>query len=345
MFGILTSCSLSAVEKRAWTAHQCGLCLALKAGCGQPARMAVNTDGMLLSVLAEAQADAPYPRSRRRCPVLGFRRVCVAAPNHPAMQFAGSVSLLMGAAKITDHLQDDETWMRRFPAFFSALARRWERAARIMGDRAGFDTTPVALQARRQAELEKEAGGTFLTYSRPTELAAAAACSYTAVLSGRWENQAGLFDLGRMYGRILYLIDAYRDYAGDVAARRFNPFYGVPRYDIRNRAREIFEKAHETLRRAFGRLALASGGLASALLIDQLGAASRNLFAAGPDDFPLHEDIEKKKRWCENCDCCDCCECCGGCDAPCGGGGSDGCCSCDGCGCDGCDCCGGCDCG
>lgn len=44
-----------------WMAHLCGLCLTLRSEHGQSARLVTNYDGLLVSVLVEAQA--PVPRS------------------------------------------------------------------------------------------------------------------------------------------------------------------------------------------------------------------------------------------------------------------------------------------
>ncbi|WP_457034360.1 DUF5685 family protein, partial [Kitasatospora sp. P5_F3] len=64
MFGIIRPCRHSLPEplRAAWLAHLCGLCLALRDGHGQLARTATNYDGLVISVLVEAQsAAAPTP--------------------------------------------------------------------------------------------------------------------------------------------------------------------------------------------------------------------------------------------------------------------------------------------
>ena len=51
-----------------WIGHLCGLCLALRDGHGQLARVATNYDGLLISVLVRAQLagsrSARHPRGR-----------------------------------------------------------------------------------------------------------------------------------------------------------------------------------------------------------------------------------------------------------------------------------------
>ena len=59
MFGIIRPCRhrLGGELAAAWQAHLCGMCLSLRDDHGQAARLATNYDGLVISVLAEAQAD------------------------------------------------------------------------------------------------------------------------------------------------------------------------------------------------------------------------------------------------------------------------------------------------
>ncbi|NYV77450.1 DUF5685 family protein, partial [Streptomyces sp. UH6] len=61
MFGMVRPCRHRLGERLAaeWMAHLCGLCLALRGDHGQFARVVTNYDGLLISVLTEAQAARP----------------------------------------------------------------------------------------------------------------------------------------------------------------------------------------------------------------------------------------------------------------------------------------------
>ncbi|MEV5905328.1 DUF5685 family protein, partial [Streptomyces sp. NPDC052127] len=84
MFGIVRPCSHRLGEglKTQWMAHLCGLCLALRGDHGQFARVVTNYDGLLISVLTEAQADRVPADGWRRtagpCPLRGMRTASVA---------------------------------------------------------------------------------------------------------------------------------------------------------------------------------------------------------------------------------------------------------------------------
>jgi hypothetical protein len=67
---------------------------------GQAARLATNYDGLVISVLAEAQADgAPERRTAGRCPLRGLRKADVAVGD--CARLAATVSLVLAAASAT----------------------------------------------------------------------------------------------------------------------------------------------------------------------------------------------------------------------------------------------------
>jgi hypothetical protein len=196
----------------------------------------------------------------------------------------------------------------------------------------------------------------------PTEDAAALAFVHTGVVAGRPDNGDALDDIGRAFGRIVYLLDAVDDHDDDIAHGRFNALAAFPDPGARHReAHRLFTDAHRLLTDAFERLDLvpARAPLARALLVDQVARVGRNVLrgpgpahcsvaahrgraaqGAGPVRAlvglgaagvavasagpSMAEGGDQNQRWRDRCDCCDCscCECCE-------------CCEC----CDCCDCC------
>ncbi|WP_278045447.1 DUF5685 family protein, partial [Actinomadura fibrosa] len=75
MFGVVRPCRhvLCGSLFQDWMAHLCGLCLTLRAEHGQAARLVTNYDGLLVSVLVEAQAPERSPRSCARVSVRASR--------------------------------------------------------------------------------------------------------------------------------------------------------------------------------------------------------------------------------------------------------------------------------
>ncbi|MET7620243.1 DUF5685 family protein [Streptomyces sp. NPDC005408] len=229
MFGIVRPCThrLSEGLKSEWMAHLCGLCLALRADHGQFARVVTNYDGLIVSVLTEAQTERT-PASRRTagpCPLRAMRTAPVARGE--GARLAAAVSLVLASAKIRDHVVDRDGVLARRPVAAAArkVAAGWDRAGARTGAELGFDTAVLLDAVDRQAGIEALAGpGTpLLTVTEPTETATAAAFAHTAVLAGRPENIPPLAEAGRLFGRLAHLLDAVEDREADAASGSWNP--------------------------------------------------------------------------------------------------------------------------
>ncbi|MHC5701216.1 DUF5685 family protein [Streptomyces tirandamycinicus] len=229
VFGIVRPCTHRLTDglKAEWMAHLCGLCLALRADHGQFARIVTNYDGLVVSVLTEAQTER-NPAQRRTagpCPLRAMRTATVA--RGAGARLAAAVSLVLASAKVRDHVADRDGALARRPV--AAVARRiatgWERAGARTGSALGFDTGVLADAVERQAGIESLAApGTPLTaVTEPTETATAAAFAHTAVLAGRPRNAAPLAEAGRLFGRLAHLLDAVEDREADAASGAWNP--------------------------------------------------------------------------------------------------------------------------
>ncbi|MEU0951053.1 DUF5685 family protein [Streptomyces niveus] len=229
MFGIVRPCShrLSEGLKTEWMAHLCGLCLALRSDHGQFSRIVTNYDGLIVSVLTEAQSERAtgWRRTAGPCPLRGMRTAPVAKGE--GARLAAAVSLVLASAKVRDHVADGDGVLKRRPVAVAArrIAGGWDRAGARTGAELGFDTAVLVDAVDRQGGIEALAGpGTsLLTVTEPTETATAAAFAHTAVLAGRPGNMAPLAEAGRLFGRLAHLLDAVEDQAADAAAGSWNP--------------------------------------------------------------------------------------------------------------------------
>jgi hypothetical protein len=228
VFGIIRPCRhrLGSELAAIWQAHLCGMCLALRDDHGQAARLVTNYDGVVVSVLAEAQsAAAPERRPAGRCVLRRMRRAEVAAGD--CARLSAAVSLVLAAAKVRDHVADADGVAGR-PGIRTAagrLARRWARQGAETGGQLGLDAAVLADAIDRQASVEAAAGpGTaLLAITEPTETATAAAFGHTAVLAGRPGNRAAVIEAGRLFGRVAHLLDAVQDLPADTASGAWNP--------------------------------------------------------------------------------------------------------------------------
>lgn len=281
MFGIVRPCRhrLQCGLFGEWAAHLCGLCLTLRDLHGQSARLVTNYDGLLVSVLTEAQnpGEAPH-RSAGPCALRRFRRADVLDASATGAQLAASISLVLAAGKIRDHVVDrDGAYARRLVAAGAGLAAgRWLAAGQRTGAAIGFDTAVLTEAIGRQAELERTSGVALLEVTEPTETAVSAAFAHTAVLAGRPGNASALAEAGRRFGRIAHLLDAAEDLSDDEAAGSYNPLIATGT-DLAA-ARQHCVDAVGDLRHSVGLLELEQPTLAQSLLAGEVGLAVDRVF-------------------------------------------------------------------
>lgn len=385
MFGIVRPCTHRLTDglKTEWMAHLCGLCLALRADHGQFARVVTNYDGLIVSVLTEAQIERT-PAARRTagpCPLRAMKTAPVARGE--GARLAAAVSLVLASSKVRDHVADRDGVLARKPV--AAAARRvaagWDRAGARTGAELGFDTAVLLDAVDRQTGIEALAGpGTsLLTVTEPTETATAAAFAHTAVLAGRPENIAPLAEAGRLFGRLAHLLDAVEDREADAASGAWNPLTatGTPLAE----ARRLADDAVHGVRLALRDAAFVDDKLVHVLLAHELRNSVDRAFGTtscshapelsgpyapppgGPYGPPAPPEPPRRDRRGLIAGClvwaglaCTCQMCCGSFEDPwnrqrreglCGQCDCSNCCDgCDCCNCDGCCCCDGgcCDC-
>ncbi|MCP9959544.1 DUF5685 family protein [Streptomyces sudanensis] len=283
MFGIVRPCShrLGGGLLAEWTAHLCGLCLALRADHGQFARVATNYDGLLISVLTEAQSEraAGARRTAGPCPLRAMRTAPVARGE--GARLAAAVSLVLASAKVRDHVADRDGLLARRPVAAAArrVAHRWDAAGARTGRELGFDTAVLLDAVDRQTGVEALARpGTPLTaVTEPTETATAAAFAHTAVLAGRLGNAAPLAEAGRLFGRLAHLLDAVEDLDADTASGAWNPITatGTPLAE----ARRLADDAVHGVRLALADVEFVDDRLAHRLLVHELRRSVDRAFA------------------------------------------------------------------
>ncbi|WP_437050548.1 DUF5685 family protein [Streptomyces sp. enrichment culture] len=299
MFGMVRPCRHRLGEKLTaqWTAHLCGLCLALRGDHGQLARIVTNYDGLLISVLTEAQSGAAEAgrRTAGPCPLRGMRTASVA--HGEGARLAAAVSLVLASAKMRDHVADGDGLLARGPVALAArrVAAGWDRAGARTGSDVGFDTAVLLDAVDRQTGIETLAGpGTpVLTVTEPTETATAAAFAHTAVLAGRPHNAAPLAEAGRLFGRLAHLLDAVEDRQADAASGAWNPLTATGTSLVE--ARRLADDAVHGIRLALREVEFADAGLAHLLLVHEVRRSVDRAFGtvpvcashgAGPHDPP-----------------------------------------------------------
>ncbi|MCX5556531.1 DUF5685 family protein [Streptomyces sp. NBC_00038] len=293
MFGIVRPCRHRLGEglKTQWMAHLCGLCLALRGDHGQFARVVTNYDGLLVSVLTEAQAErvTGWRRTAGPCPLRGMRTASVAQGE--GARLAAAVSLVLASAKVRDHVADGDGLLARKPVALAArrVARSWGRAGARTGAEVGFDTAVLVDAVDRQIGVEALAGlGTpLLTVTEPTETATAAAFAHTAVLAGRPGNAVPLAEAGRLFGRLAHLLDAVEDRETDAVSGAWNPLTATGTSLVE--ARRLADDALHGIRLALREVEFSDDRLAHTLLAHELRNSVDRAFGTSSCAHGLHQ--------------------------------------------------------
>jgi hypothetical protein len=247
------------------------------------ARIVTNYDGLLASVLTEAQAGRTgrgegWRRAAGPCPLRGMRTASVARGE--GARLAAAVSLLLASAKIHDHVADGDGLLARRPVAPAArrVADSWRRAGARGGAEVGFDTAVLLDAVDRQAGIESLAGpGTpILTVTEPTETATAAAFAHTAVLAGRPPNAEPLAGAGRLFGRLAHLLDAVEDREADAESGAWNPLTATG--TSLAEARRLADDAVHGIRLALREVEFTDGRLAHLLLAHELSRSVDRAF-------------------------------------------------------------------
>jgi hypothetical protein len=355
VFGMIRPCrhTLSPALRSEWMGHLCGLCYALRDEHGQAARIATNYDGLLISVLLDAQGPGGKGRLAGPCALRGMRTQRVATGD--GARLAATVSLILASAQLSDHAADGDYGSRAVAAVARRTAGRWARKASGTAEDLGLDAGVLLDAVARQPALE-HAGSTLLAVTEPTETATAAAFAHTAVLAGHPENAAPLAEAGRLFGRLAHLLDAVEDLREDTATGAWNPLRATGTDLVA--ARALADDAALGVRLALGEVSWSRKRLAHKLLVHELDRSIGHAFAHaedetakkqkhGPqrslipgcaaaaglfctcqmccaDSFAHPWTGEPVEGWCRNetcdgaCDCCDCsCDCCDCCDCNC----------------------------
>ena len=334
MFGVLspTDAAWSCQLRKEWAGHFCGTCLALGDCFGQPARLATNYDAVLISALTDAQRDEPTERRVHRCPLRGFRRLAVMPASDEGARYAASLSMLMVATRVDDAVADGDGLLGRLPNLSASAARHLRAKAAPIARALGFDCSGIEAATSEQAEREAQSGRGFDFYSEPTERAAAIAFAHTAEITCRYENRAPLAEIGGLFGRIMFLLDSFKDLRTDRRQGTFNALAATCEEGHEQAAAQrLFREAFGRIRELLDQCRLVRPQLVHELLVGHLSAVGGAALGLAMETVDGEEAKRRKKsKDCFDPCCCDsgCCDCCGaftrGCD----------------CGCD-CDCCGG----
>ncbi len=204
-------------ERQVYKTHMCGLCHALGDGYGLLSRLLTSHEMILLNMLTNAQREADLQVVMRRCPLNPTRHV--QTNQDEASVFAAAAAIELARASVVDDVQDSHG--KNLPAqLVRWLMGSAHRSAIRTLEKFDFDTATFTRLTENQTQAETSPD---LDPTSPTALTSASLFAMTARLAQKPQNEAPLAAIGASYGAYLYLMDAYRDFAADMASGAFNP--------------------------------------------------------------------------------------------------------------------------
>jgi hypothetical protein len=224
--------------------HFCGLCLELRDGAGQAARLTTNYDALVLSVLVEAQGEAGADgRTAGPCALRGMRRQRIPTGDGPRL--AATASLLLASAKLSDHVVDGDGLVARpgVAGLASRTADRYRAKATAIGSSIGLPVDRIAAAIGRQQTVEDQVvrGTPLSVVTAPTAEATGELFAHAAVLGGQPGNTDAFRGAGEAFGALAHLLDAAEDYEADVRRGVWNPLdaTGTSRAQAHRAARRL----------------------------------------------------------------------------------------------------------
>jgi cell wall-associated NlpC family hydrolase len=221
MFGLMRANSCiehSSQQWRAWRNQYCGTCKTIGARYGQRARIVLNHDTVFLAELLNALGDPVSWNSAYR----SFN--CLSMPSRieemPAtLRYAAAATLTLAEFKVADHVED--TGRPRWRLAARAFRRPFERAQTDLSA-LGFPLPRLETVLAQQQDRE-QTGETLEDFAYPTAAATALFFEHGATVAGLGPHLAPvLANLGRSFGALAYLLDAFQDFERDRATGSFN---------------------------------------------------------------------------------------------------------------------------
>lgn len=226
MFGLLKQRPSQADHRSDFRKSYCGTCKAIGKIYGQKERLILNYDVVFLSeLLAELSSYSNNFAgiSVGRC--FSLPKLQNQIPDFLA--YSASVNILLANIKVHDNMDDDGFMAFAWRAVAWLQKKQFAKARRLLAG-SGLKMTYVDMLVKEQFRREHEQlyltdiSGACSHYSEMTGLLTGEIFRQAAHAVSRPELAEQLYQIGKAYGEIVYLVDAMMDYEKDMKRGTFN---------------------------------------------------------------------------------------------------------------------------
>lgn len=286
MFGLMRTrgCGLGQSARELRRLHYCGTCKAIGGEYGHASRLLLNDDTVLVAEIVTALSGQPDWQANIRT------RNCFKMPERPddvpvALRYAAAATVLLATGKVRDHVSDSTTLVWR--ALSRWLDPRYRRAAAQLRHW-GVPVEQIERQLASQKQREA-AAHSLEQLAEPTCFATAMICRSAARLAGRQDGEPFAESVGRRFGYLIYLLDAWEDFDRDARRGEFNAFRSM--YGARECGRQDVITASHAVEQAFRELPVAERFRDELLLRLRMNLRSR----MGVDSVQIHIRVPTMK--------------------------------------------------
>lgn len=223
MFGLMRNAHPSRLQEdiHQYRLSYCGTCKSMGAMYGQGTRFLLNFDAVFLSEMLSALSDVPMQEWNSAF----FSHNCFDLPKNQgeiplSLQYVATVNVILAELKTDDNLKDQSFvfWGMVKKAFSTSFRKANQQMADF-----GLDTADLWKEIAAQQALEKgNPQVNFWDYAQPTANMTAMIFAKGAALMGKTAEIEKMYALGENFGKLIYLLDAYKDYEQDKKAQQFN---------------------------------------------------------------------------------------------------------------------------
>lgn len=244
MFGLMQHRAKApkALPKQHQRMHYCGVCKAMGRMYGQTTRLSLNYDAIYLSELLTFLGEGKVNYHQEWSPAL-LSYNCLRLPKETdlpfSLQYAAAVNVLFTGIKLRDNVEDKGGFLwRTADKLMSSQVKQAEEQLKNWGLNLSEVNNWLKEHAHREKEETRLKGNTYLHHiAEATARITGMIFRQGAIAAGREDQADKMGVLGKDFGKLIYLLDAYRDYSKDLKKGEFNPIvpaFGIPK-DRKNR--------------------------------------------------------------------------------------------------------------
>lgn len=221
MFGLMRArkCGMTDAEKHFRRLNYCGTCKTIGSLYGNKARLLLNHDTVFLAeTLSALGGETPSDWGK---PYQSFNCLSLPKSEMPiALQFAATANLVLTEFKLADHVADERK--RRYKLAQKTFSSEFQTAENLLKDW-NFPLREIRtlLDSQNRRETTEKSLDEF---AFPTAETTGIFFREGAKRIGKNEFENHAYELGFAFGKLVYLLDAFEDYAQDFRDGKFNAF-------------------------------------------------------------------------------------------------------------------------